>query len=138
MSRSGSLPMFSSRNNISPSRLLKNRFSRSAMRTNQGTYPGPVGRSTKSHETNSNKNWPFSSRFVCFRVDSWIVGVRPALSTLAGVLFQQPASLRRKLDSLRYEIRTLPTFAVRGRREALAHGYQIRSLRDYTTFDSVY
>ena len=41
---------------------------------NQGTYSGPVGRSTKSLETMENPS--------LFRVGSWIVRVRPALINL--------------------------------------------------------
>src|SRR2546430_2363845 len=57
---------------------------------NQGTYPGPVGRSTKSHETTRTKR-PFpvgSCFFVSVRGSCACVRL---LSTLAGILFQQPA-----------------------------------------------
>jgi hypothetical protein len=66
MSASGSLSMLSGRNNISPSRLLKNnRFSHSAMRMNQALIPGQWG-DPLNHTKQLEQNRPFWCRFVCF------------------------------------------------------------------------
>ena len=85
--------------------------SQTALRVNQGTYPGPVRRSTKSHETSRTKlfrvGWCF---FVSVRGSGACVRL---LSTLAGMLFQQSAKARRDASA--------PILTLRARGAFLCH-----------------